>query len=289
MPAKASSCNLYFLLICALQTATAEEPASDLAKSVKVSTAVRDADGVWTHTVQSPHQAGKTIVRVLLPKTLKADRSYPVVYVLPVEALDQSRYGNGLREVRSLELHNKFDAIFVAPTFSHLPWFADHSTDDRIQQETYFLKVVLPLVEKTYPAKADRDSRLLLGFSKSGYGAWTLLLRHPETFGRAAAWDAPMMMQTFGKYGNRGIYGTQTNFERYRITDLLRSNAKRLAAPSQRLILTGIGNFVKEHEAVHQLMTELKIGHIYRDKPLRKHDWHSGWVDEAVDLLFKKR
>ena len=34
-------------------------------------------------------------------------------------------------------------------------------------------------------------------------------------------------------------------------------------------------------------MTKLKIEHDYRDGPARKHDWHSGWVAEAAELLFK--
>ena len=33
------------------------------------------------------------------------------------------------------------------------------------------------------------------------------------------------------------------------------------------------------------LMTELAIPHVWRDGPRRKHDWHSGWVPEAVELL----
>jgi hypothetical protein len=29
----------------------------------------------------------------------------------------------------------------------------------------------------------------------------------------------------------------------------------------------------------------LKLAHEYRDGPARKHDWHSGWVKEAAELL----
>lgn len=35
-------------------------------------------------------------------------------------------------------------------------------------------------------------------------------------------------------------------------------------------------------------MDELKIAHEYRDGPARKHDWHSGWVKGAVELLVGK-
>ena len=90
----------------------------------------------------------------------------------------------------------------MAPTFSHLPWYADHPTDPDIRQESYLLEVVIPFIEANYPARADRRGRLLLGFSKSGWGAYSLLLRHPDVFGKAAAWDAPLMMSEPGKYGS---------------------------------------------------------------------------------------
>lgn len=243
-------------------------------------------DGVLIHEVQSPFQQGKTQIRVLLPTPIEMKQKYPVIYVLPVEAKNESRYGDGLAEVQKLKLQEKQPAIFVAPTFSHLPWYCDHPSDAAIRQETYFLNVVVPFVEKTYPVTAAADGRLLLGFSKSGWGAWSLLLRNPEMFGRAAAWDAPMMTQQLGKYGTGPIFGTQENFEKYRISDLLQTKGGSLG-PQKQLILTGQGNFQPEHERVHALMEKLKIPHEYRAGEVRKHDWHSGWVGEAVELLLK--
>jgi hypothetical protein len=40
-------------------------------------------------------------------------------------------------------------------------------------------------------AHDQRHGIKLLGFSKSGNGALTPLLRHPHVFSAAAAWDAP--------------------------------------------------------------------------------------------------
>jgi S-formylglutathione hydrolase FrmB len=212
-------------------------------------------------------------------------KRYPIVYVLPVEPAREARYGDGLLEVKQLGLHNKHRAIFVAPTFSQLPWYTDHPTKAEIRQESYFTKVVVPFVEKTYAASQDR---MLLGFSKSGWGAWSLLLRHPDTFTRAAAWDAPLMMEKIGKYGTGEIFGTQDNFAKHRPADLLRENAE-LLRDKERLILTGYGNFREHHQQAHDLLDELKISHEYRDGPPRRHDWHSGWVAEAVELLIGTR
>jgi hypothetical protein len=219
-----------------------------------------------------------------LPAGKTDDRRVPVVYVLPVEARNETRYGDGLLEIKRRQLHQRYPVIFVSPTFSQLPWYADHPTDPAIRQESYFLKVVIPFVERTYPAIAAPEGRLLLGFSKSGWGAWSLLLRHPEVFGRSAAWDAPLMMEAPGRYGSGDIFGTQENFERYRISNLLRTRAGNWPN-SRQLILTGYGNFREHHQQAQALMDDLKIRHVYRDGPERKHDWHGGWVAEAMELL----
>jgi hypothetical protein len=251
-----------------------------------ISPATKDEAGVLTHEVKSEYQAGTTKIRVLLPKEIEADARLRVIYVLPVEAQEESRFGNGLAEVQKLDLHNKHSVIFVAPTFSHLPWYADHPSDKAIRQETYFVKVVLPFIEKTYPVLVERRGRLLLGFSKSGWGAWSLLLRQPELFERAVAWDAPLMMDRPGKYGSGDIFDSEDNFANYHLTELVAKRAGELG-DQPRLILTGYGNFRREHEQMHALLDKLKLPYVYRDGPQLKHHWAGGWVEEAVELLVK--
>ncbi len=218
-----------------------------------------------------------------MPDDYKPQEKHRIVYVLPVEAGRETKYGDGLLEVQKLGLHNKHRAIFVAPTFSALPWYADHPTDAKLRQETHFLKVVVPFIDKTYPV----EGRYLLGFSKSGWGAWSLLLRHPELFERAAAWDAPLLKEKPDQFGMGPIFGTQENFEQYQLTKLL-AKQKNLLTEKTRLILTGYDNFRAHHEGMHKLLDELQIKHEYRDGPKVKHVWESGWVEEAVGLLLDK-
>ena len=257
------------------------------ADAATVSAATRDDRGCFIHTVTSPCQAGETKIRVLLPDRLEEGKRYPVLYVLPVEAKDESRYGDGLLEAKKHDLHNKYGVICVAPTFSHLPWYADHPSDPEIRQETYLLEVVLPFVERTYPARSEPAARLLVGFSKSGWGAWSLLLRHPDVFGRAAAWDAPLLLDKPGRYGSGPIFGTEENFEQYEIVRLLKSRGKSLGE-DPRLVLTGYGNFKSHHDRAHALLIENEVPHIYVEGEFRKHDWHSGWLPEAVELLLDR-
>jgi S-formylglutathione hydrolase FrmB len=249
-----------------------------------ISEAKRDTAGFLVHTVRSGLQDAPTKIKVLLPDRLEKDRRYPVLFVLPVEGGEGNRFGDGLAEVKKLDLHNKHGFICVLPTFARLPWYADHPTDPRIAQESYFVKVVLPFFEQTYPALAKPEGRLLLGFSKSGWGALTLLLRHPSVFGKAVAWDAPLMMDAPGKYGSGEIFATRDNFTKYQVTKLIEQQGAKLG-DKKRLALMGYGNFRKDHQAAHELLEKLKVPHEYQDGPPRKHDWHSGWVTSGVQFL----
>jgi hypothetical protein len=235
------------------------------------------------HVVQSPHQSESVQIRVLVPDRLEAGRRYRALYVLPVESGTNDDFGDGLAEVAGLDLHNRHALVCMSPTFAELPWYADHPTDPRIRQESHLL-AVLPFVEARYPILPTAAGRLLVGFSKSGWGAYSLLLRHPHVFGRAAAWDAPFDLQTPEYPGVIEIFGTQENFDQYRPSRLLRRQAAALAG-EVRLGLHGYADFREDHEHLHALMDELAIPHHYRHTPRPEHSWSSGWLPDAVAFL----
>ncbi len=259
-------------------------PVAELAESIHISVGVQGGQGWIEHSVESPFQAGTTKIQVLIPDGPPPAEPYSTLYVLPVEAGDGQRWGDALHEVRQNDLQNRHRLVCVYPTFSHLPWYADHPQQATIRQESYFLQVVVPFVERTYPVRRDAGGRLLVGFSKSGWGAFSLLLRHPETFGKAAAWDAPLDMSQPNRYGMEQVFATQENFEPYRITRLLRERTPALQS-GNRLVHLGYGNFRDQHLAIESLLQELGISHTFRDGPSRPHAWDSGWLPEAVQLL----
>ncbi|MFO0867400.1 MAG: alpha/beta hydrolase-fold protein [Pirellulales bacterium] len=276
----------WLLLVSTIgQPAAAEAPRD----TTRIAAARITEDGLRVHAVESPLQSAATEIRVLSSPDITAAAPAPVVYVLPVEAARESRYGDGLREIQERGLATRFRAHFVAPTFARLPWYADHPRQADGQQERYFVQVVVPFIERTYPVRAGRAGRLLLGFSKSGWGAWSLLLRHPEMFERAVAWDAPLMLDRPGPYGSGEIFGDDATFRRYELSARLRSEADRWRGTgAARLLHCGYDNFRNEHLRMEQLLTELQIHRQFRDGPRRKHDWHSGWVAEALEMLLNE-
>lgn len=242
-----------------------------------------------THTPNSPYQLGDPPVHVLISDGAGPETITRVLYVLPVETLDRAECGNALQEVAKLAELNRPDVLCVKPTFSHAPWYADHPREGSIRQESHLLKVVLPFIEQTYLAAASgpRTRRLLLGFSKSGWGAYSLLLRHPDVFQKAAVFDAPLAWESPNRYGMAEVFGTQENMNRYCIVDLL-AQAKALAEQEPRLALYGYSDFRGQHQFLHYHMLRLGIPHLYQDGPRREHRWDSGWLPPAVGFLLSQ-
>ena len=242
-------------------------------------------EGLRAYTVTSEYLKGPNVVEVLLPDRMEPERRYPVLYILPVNEGSRGRWGSGILEAKRTDVHNRHGLICVAPAFDSMPWYADHPTDPKIRQESYLLKVVLPLVEERHPALKEPRGRMLIGFSKSGWGAFSLLLRHPDLFGKAAAWDAPLVEERPERFEMRSIFGTEENFAQYRITSLLEARAPHLRRGPPRLVLGGYSGFRNDMDKAHARMQALEIPHVFDNTNRRAHRWDSGWFAETVARL----
>jgi len=286
------------VLVAMLAAFALRSSAAEIDPAAKVGEpAFNEKRGVWQYQVESPFTKGKNVVEVLLPDQFDKAKQYRVLYVLPVEMGENHNFGDGLQEVRKLGVHNRHDVICVGPTFDGaMPWYGAHATDTRIRHEDYLVKVVVPLIESRYPTLGAAEGRLLLGFSKSGWGAFSLLLRNSGFFGYAASWDAPLMMteRQFGAFETRDHFGTPENFASYMIVNLLREHAKEFQ-DKPRLVLAGSSLFGPQpgkafadspHTlAAHALMQELGIKHLYNNDLPKGHHWGTGWVGPVVDML----
>jgi S-formylglutathione hydrolase FrmB len=240
---------------------------------------------IITKMIESPYQPEAVPTEILAPDTLDPARRYPVLYILPVAPGTTSRWGSGIREAAKADVANRYGVICIAPAFAATPWFADHPSDPALQQESHFIKAVIPWVEANYPAARERAGRLLLGFSKSGYGAVMLLLRHPELFERAVAWDAPLGKTAPDQFNMIEVFGTAAHFAPYAIPDLLRQRAEELKEGPPRIFLMPDREGDHPMEKVREQMTELGIPCAIEYTSGCKHSWESGWVPRAAELV----
>lgn len=155
------------------------------------------------------------------------------------------------------------------------------------------VKSLIPHIEDLYPARRDKEARMLIGFSKSGWGAFTLLTRNPDVFGYAAAWDVPFLLDGSGKdWGSMGIrsnFGTKEAFLDYLPLKLV----ERMAPAARPRLVLGPGIDWKDQSiGMHDLLQGKNVRHEYRGDLLLAHRWDTGWfapiVEELVGLTGEK-
>lgn len=247
------------------------------------------ATNYTTYMVSSSHQPHDLPLRVLLPDKLDAIVSPRVLYVLP--DMPGIVRDDGLLAVLEANLHNRYGLIAVSPSFSDWPWYADNPKNPKIWQETYFVEEIVPFIDNIYPK--TRNARMMVGMSKSGNGAFQLLLRHPDVFLAAAIFDSPLMANSADQFHAVDIYGDNENFvKNYCIPHLLLEHAALFRGKPSRFAILGYGLFGGPHaiygphlQEAHAFMQSLGVPHIYESKTCRDHMYRSGWLEEAVAAL----
>jgi hypothetical protein len=126
---------------------------------------------------------------------------------------------------------------------------------------------------------------LLFGFSKSGWGAYSLILTYPDYFGYAAAWDAPITFKEF-HFGMEGVYGTLEQLALYR-PDLLIPQRKKLFQDKTRLVLTGSTTWGRETLETHALLDKEGVKHVFNNTLNAPHGWDKQWMVPTLEELMR--
>ena len=246
-----------------------------------------DANGVQLYSVTwNTLGSHPFAVRVLAPDHPSTDYEHNFLYALPVEGgLAQSAWGSGLDELRQLGVENQYNATIIEPIFPIAPWYADNPLDATIDFET-FMATLLPAWVNSIFATSGTEDDLLIGFSKSGYGALDLLFKHPAVFDAAAAWDFPGM-PAYNVYGADGNYGTDSNFQNnYRLTDTFIDTWKAPFTTEDHILISEGSVFATYVADFDALLTSHGVEHTLLTQTSVAHSWSGGWLSDAVAGLY---
>jgi len=247
---------------------------------------------VSTHVLTSANNGhGTHPLRVLAPTQPAAGAPHSFLYVLPVEAERGSVYGDGMETLGELDAHNRYNLTIVEPSFGIEPWYADNPNDHGLRHETFMVDDLVPWVSQNLARSGD-EQNWLLGFSKSGLGAIDLILKHPDVFDLAAAWDFPANMATANQFGasSADAYGTEANFQDYyRLTRAFVEARRQPFLVADRLWLGGYSVFRSDMSDFETLLTSAGILHTTGSPEEMPHRWDGGWVASAVHALHGKR
>jgi len=142
-----------------------------------------------THRVLASKAMGHDVGYVVWTPTdydASGDTRYPVIYFLHGmggnEAGDSAGFSSQIaRGIR--------DGI-VPPVICVFP--NGGRSGYRGTVKTMIVEELIPLIDKSYPTKAEAKSRAVAGFSMGGAGAVQLSVMHPELFCAAGSWGGGM-------------------------------------------------------------------------------------------------
>jgi enterochelin esterase-like enzyme len=205
----------------------------------------------------------KRKARVYTPPGYSKDNKYPVLYLLHGIGGNENEWPRG--GTPDVILDNLYADKKATPMIVVMPngrASKDLTARDPISKqspafalfEKDLLTDLIPFVEKTYPVKADRESRAIAGLSMGGGQALNFGLANLGTF----AWV--------------GGFSSAPNTRRP--DDLIKDHAE--AAKKLRLLYVASGDkdgLFRISEGVHKMLDERKVPHVYRVIPGGGHDF----------------
>ena len=121
-----------------------------------------------------------------------SDRRYPVTYLLHGGGgnhTDWIQLGNMQQIVDKGTREGSMAPMIVVMPDAEMTYYMNNAQGN-YQYEDYFIKELLPHIEKNYKVRAGKDNRALAGLSMGGFGSLLYALHHPELFAACSAMSA---------------------------------------------------------------------------------------------------
>ena len=127
-------------------------------------------------------------------------------------------------------------------------------------------------------------SVILVGFSKSGLGAWNIARRIPDLVAGTIIFDAPVARDTLPSWGTAPFYKDDAAWQE----DLpLRTceQFKSVMPVNHKLVLISGKGFHAEMCMLSDKLSGIGLNHVFLPRPDVKHHWNSGWLEEGLMKL----
>lgn len=163
------------------------------------------------------------------------------------------------------------DASIHTVQYPHLVWYNFRVRDEAIAQIRAFN--VSPVI--------------LVGFSKSGLGAWNIARAIPDLISGTIIFDAPVARESLPPWGTAPFYRDDESWQQDLPLRTVRS-FRSVMPETHRLVLISGAGF---HDEMCQLSNELtRVGsrHSFLSRPHLKHHWNSGWIGEGLNELVEQ-
>ena len=232
--------------------------------------------------------ASARVLEVIRPTSWSASGSYPTLHALP--ALGKS-IENAALDFTSGDYANTYNCVIVMPRFDEpggkIPWYG-MKNDNTDNQHGFVADVMTAFSEEFLAGASGKENHLLLGYSKSANGAYSLILRNPTKFGYACGWDGPWVLDWDTEAVSFGLdtaFGTEAQFDLYDPYQILAANVASVN-DKKRLVLLGYETFQQDQVDMKALLDANSVLYTYDATDTGDHSFGGGWLDDAVAELF---
>lgn len=243
--------------------------------------------GVDTYSYTHPYietEADVTTTRytidVIKPSSWDSGNIYKRVFALPAIAKGNENVAD---DFIAGDYANLYNVVIIIPYVkSNEPWFGTKN-DNTSLQETFLTKVVTQFSEDELACSSARNDTFVIGYSKTGNSAYSLILRNPTVFGYACAWDAAFSVE-WDNYGQSANYGTEAHWRTFNPLDILSANVASVN-DSERLVLLGYQSYQSDQTAMQSALNSASVDFHFNAEDTNDHSWGGGWLENGMSEL----
>lgn len=217
--------------------------------------------------------------------TPDGDGSYPTVYLL--NGFTGSNLDWIKLEPMIGQYADDYQVIIVMPHGQN-SWYWDSPKHPEMKMESFFVKELVPYIDKNYPTIPDRSKRAISGLSMGGQGAFYLAANHPEIWKNVASMSGGVDIVPFPKSWDmaKWLGPQETDMATWKEFSILNHVNKLKNGDFNITFDCGTDDFFAEvNNNLHQALLDAKVPHEYISRP-GVHNWDYWRNSLLYHLLF---
>lgn len=231
-----------------------------------------------------------------------SQRTYPVVYLLHGFTDDNTgwlQFGEINRYADKAIQEGTIPPMIIIMPNADSSWYVN-AYDGHESYEDFFIKELMPTVEKTYRIKAEKRYRGVAGLSMGGYGSLIYAMKYPDLFAACAPLSAGIIDDSaivrmpdrdwgvvLGRIYGTTLKGTARLTQHWYANSILKIVEDKPAADLRKVrywIDCGDDDFLtKGNSLLHIALAEKGVPHEYRVRD-GAHNW-TYWRTGITDAL----
>jgi len=125
---------------------------------------------------------------------------------------------------------------------------------------------------------------VLVGFSKSGLGAWNIARTIPDLVSSTIIFDTPVARESLPSWGTGPFYEDDSSWQKDLPIFTIDEFQTTMPESHQLVLISGRG-FHDEMCHLSDRLSKAGSRHAFLSRPERKHHWNSGWIEEGLNEL----